>query len=181
MSHGSRVVWSLSPLLFSVCFSRAPNVGERRLSTQGSVPCTEWWEQLGQASSPRPRASQLSVWLRPRCCRPPHPTVGSFHFPQKTPSPLWSRQPCSRSSPRCQQVRPWCRPVGSEPWCWGPGPHLWVAWCFPPAGDAARCCEVARKKCRGQIGLIQEFFSVQTFWKLHKVCSVHIRRKKNTL
>lgn len=109
------------------------------------LPCIEQPELWGGWSSPCPQSSQLSVWLQLRCCRPLHLTVGFSRFPPETPSPLWSHRLCSRFSPRRQQVHPWCRPAGSEPWSSDLGPPLGAAWCFPPAGAAGQCCEVARE------------------------------------
>lgn len=125
-----------------------------RQSDRQPVPCTEWPEPWAGSIPPCPRSSRpsSSVWLRPRCCRPPRPTVGSSRSPPATPAPPWSRRPCSRSSPRRRRVRPWCRPAGIGPWRWRRGPPLAAAWCFPPAGGAGRCCEVAGGKKQKFVG-----------------------------
>lgn len=140
MSHGSPEWCRL--LFICLCCAVVESVSEDG-QAELSVPCTGPPEPWGGSSSPCPRSSRPSVWLRLRCCRPLRPTVGSSRSPPGTPSPPWSRRPCSRSSPRRRRVRPWCRPAGSGPGRWGPGPPLAAAWCSPPAGGAGRCCEVA--------------------------------------
>lgn len=146
---------------------KALNVGEDRQAEHilcGAVPCIEQPELWGGASSRCPRSSQLSVWLRPHCCRPHRLTVGSFRSPPETPSLLWSHRPCSRSSPLRRPVRPWCQQAGSEPWYWGLGPPLAAVWCFPPVGGAGRCCEVARQGTCNRNGcqmLCQEHVQVE--------------------
>lgn len=102
------------------------------------VPCTE-------PPEPSARSSRPSAWPPPRCCRPPRPNGGSSRSPPRTPSPPWSRPPCSRFSPRRPPVRPLCRPRGSGSWRWRPGPPLAASWCFPPAGGAGQYCGVALK------------------------------------
>lgn len=163
MSHRSRTVLSLYPFVFSfyaVLESvKALNVSEESV---GAVPCIEQPELRGGSCPPCPRSSQLSVWLRLRCCRPPRPTAGSSRSPPETPAPPWSRQPCSRSSPLRRRARPCCRPAGSEPWRWGPGPPLAAAWCFPPAGGAGRCCEVARGGDIREVDVRWQVFSAAT-------------------
>lgn len=104
-----------------------------------SVPCTE---PPGRSA----RSSRPPAWPPPRCCHPPRPNGGSSRSPPGTPSPPWSHLPCSRFSPRHPPVRPLCRPRGSGPWRWHPGPPLAASWCFPPAGGAGQYCGVALRR-----------------------------------
>lgn len=112
MSHGEHNCAPFCALDFYF-YTANENISWKEMS----VPCTEPPEPSARSSGP-------SAWPPPHCCRPPHPNGSSSRSPPRTPSPPWSRPPCSRFSPQHPPVRPLCRPRGSGPWRWRPGPPL---------------------------------------------------------